>query len=128
MPHHLVLGRLAAWARPPRDHAAGLAEVFDASQWKERWWFKEVLDHVDRGPDAVPAAAASLTNDAGQVWATLMVGAVREDTRSPSAAVTAPPQFGARHRRFERVEGSVPALPSRLTHRLLAEVGGNPPA
>ena len=48
-----------------RETTAGLAEVFDVGRWKERWRFKEVTDYVDRGPESVPAAAASLSGDAG---------------------------------------------------------------
>ena len=99
------------------DATAGLAEVFGVGQWKERWRFREVMEYVVRGPGDVPAAAASLPADAGQDWATLMVGAIGDDARGPSAAGTAPAQFGAHRRRFERVEGSAPPLPNRLSHR-----------
>ncbi|CAK0887264.1 unnamed protein product, partial [Prorocentrum cordatum] len=97
------------------ETTAGLAEVFDVAQWKERWRFREVMEHVDRESRDVPAAAA-IGPDTGQDWATVMVGAVREDTRVPSAAVAAPSRLGAPYRHFERVEGTVPPLPGRLTH------------
>ncbi|CAK0882450.1 unnamed protein product, partial [Prorocentrum cordatum] len=48
------------------DATAGRAEDFDVGQWKERWGFREVLECVDRGPDAALAASALLTTDAGQ--------------------------------------------------------------
>ncbi|CAK0891661.1 unnamed protein product [Prorocentrum cordatum] len=81
---------------------AGLAEVFDAAQWKERWRFREVVEYVDRWPSDVLAAAV-IGPDAGQDWATVMVGALREDTRAPSAAVAEPSRLGAHCRQFERL-------------------------